>query len=135
MTKEELKEHIKQLKLESDLEGMFFEIVDNAKEVNAALLNGMADILDLQADFYEKVADVLEEEARAYDALSFEINRMDEEIKTSRVGEIARLQDQFTEGLEKTLEQMQVNHQDEPSSPNPASNPNPPEATAAPASA
>ena len=108
MTKEELKEYIKQLSLESDLEGMVFEIIDNAKEVNAMLLNGIADILDLQADFYEKVADILEDEVRAYDNLNAEFNRKDEEIKGSGLEEISLLQEEFTNEIAQKLQDMKV---------------------------
>lgn len=120
MTREELKEHIKQLKLESDLEGTIFELIDNVKEVNAALLNGIADILDLQAEFYEKAGDILEEDAREYDSLDVELNFIEGDIKNRRIEEISQLQNEFTEGLEKTLEEMKGNQkEEEPSSPKP----------------
>ena len=109
MTKEELKEHIKQLSLESDLEGIVFELVDNAKEVNAELLNAIADILDLQADFYEKVADILEEEARAYDKLNVELSHIDEDNYNNRLQEISQAQEQLLLNIEKKIEEIKVN--------------------------
>ena len=104
MTKEELKNYIKQLSLESDLEGMVFEIIDNTKEVTAELLNGIADILDLQADFYEKVADVLEDEARTYDSLNAEFSSKEEAIKGARMEEIGLLQEEFTNEIAQKLQ-------------------------------
>lgn len=108
MTKEELKEYIKQLKLESDLESVVFELIDNAKEVNAALLNGIADILDLQADFYERAADILEEEARAYDRLDAEVNHIDDQISNNRTQEISLAQEELLGNIEKKIEEVKA---------------------------
>lgn len=133
MNKQELKEIIKQLKLDGDLESLLFELVDNTKDINAALLNGIADILDLQADFHEKVADILEEEARAYDSLNLELNRIDEDIQNRRLEEIAGFQEELTEGLEGILDKLKVNQQEEP--PSQSTVTTPPEATTSPATA
>ncbi len=123
MTKEELKNYIKQLSLESDLEGMVFEIIDNTKEVTAELLNGIADILDLQADFYEKVADVLEDEARTYDSLNAEFSSKEEAIKGARMEEIGLLQEEFTNEIAQKLEEMKVDKETATSVPSESSAP------------
>jgi hypothetical protein len=109
MTKEELKEIIKQLKLESDLEGIVLELIDNAKEVTAELLNGIADILDLQAEFYEKAADILEEEARAYDKLNVQIDNIEDDISNDRVQAISEAQEQLLQDIAEKIENIRAN--------------------------
>lgn len=109
MTKEELKEYIKQLKLESDFEGIVFELADSAKEVNAELLNVIADILDLQADFYEKVADILEETSRTYDSLNTEVQHIDNDISDNRMQEISLLQEQLFGNIQDKIKEIKTN--------------------------
>lgn len=109
MTKEELKEIIKQLKLDEDLEGFLFELTDKTKEVNAALLNGIADILDLQAEFYEKAADILEEEARAYDRLNVQIDNIEDGISNDRVQAISEAREQLLEDIAEKIENIKAN--------------------------
>lgn len=79
MTKEELKKYLEGLELEEGLKKVLFEIIDKAVEVDKALLNTIADILDLQADFLEKSADILEEEAGLYEALVNDFAALDKE--------------------------------------------------------
>jgi len=109
MTKEELKNYITQLKLESELEGLLFELVDSAKDVTAELLNGIADILDLQADFYEKTADILEEEARAYDRLNAQIDNIGDGISNDRVQAISEAQEQLLQDIAEKIENIKAN--------------------------
>jgi hypothetical protein len=54
MTKEELKNYIKKLGLEKELEELIFELMDGAKEVNKVLINTIADILDHKLIFMKK---------------------------------------------------------------------------------
>jgi len=109
MTKEELKDYIKQLKLESELEGLILELIDSTKEVNAEFLNGVADILDLQAEFYEKAADILEEEARAYDRLNAQIDNIEDDISNDRVQAISEAQEQLLEDITEKIENVKAN--------------------------
>jgi len=109
MTKEELKEIIKQLKLDEDLEGFLFELTDKTKEVNAALINGIAEIIDLQADFYEKAADILEEEARACDRLNAQIDNIEDDISNDRVQAISEAQEQLLQDIAEKIENIRAN--------------------------
>ena len=59
MNKDELINYIKKLQLPGELESLIIDLIDKAPEVNQVLLSTIADILELQADFHEKVADVL----------------------------------------------------------------------------
>lgn len=109
MTKEELKNYITQLKLENELEGLIFELIDSTKEVTAELLNGIADILDLQADFYEKTADILEEEARAYDRINVQIDNIQDDISNNRVQAISEAQEQLLQDIAEKIENIRAN--------------------------
>lgn len=80
MTKEELKKYLEGLHLEDGLRNLLFEIIDKAEVVDQKLMNNIADILDLQADFYEKSAEILEEEAGLYSDLACEIDKLDKKI-------------------------------------------------------
>lgn len=64
MTKDQLKEHISTLHLEGELQQSIAHLIDTAKEVDQKLLDTIADVLDLQAEFYEKTASLLEERAK-----------------------------------------------------------------------
>lgn len=129
MNKEELKSYITQLKLESELENLIFELVDETKEVNAALLIGIADILDLQADFYEKVADILEEEARAYDRLDVELSHIDEDIYNNRLQEVSEAQEELLENIEKKIEEIKTSQPPVEPTPTPSMTSQPPTPT------
>lgn len=76
MTKEELKKYLEAFGLEEGLKKVLFEIVDKAEEVDKVLLNNIADVVGLQADFYEKSADLLEEEAGLYEALAANLDAL-----------------------------------------------------------
>lgn len=76
MTKEELKQYLESLKLEEGLKNLLFEVIDKAEVVDQVLLNNIADILDLQADFYEKSAELLEEEAGLYKLLEGKLSKL-----------------------------------------------------------
>lgn len=78
MNKEELKKYLEGLKLEEELHALLFGLIEKAEQVDQVLLNTIADILDLQADFYEKSADVLEKEAELYKKLADEMAAFDE---------------------------------------------------------
>lgn len=74
MNKEELKEYLEGLGLEEGLKKILFEIIDKAPVADQALRNTIAEILELQADFYDKSADLLEEEASLYEKLADELD-------------------------------------------------------------
>lgn len=83
MSKEELKKYLEGLGLEEEFKNLLFEIIDKAEKVDKVLLNSIADILDLQADFYDKTADLLEEEANLYEKLAHDLDAADKEDNTS----------------------------------------------------
>ena len=74
MSKEELKQYLEGLGLEEGLKKILFEIIDKAPQADQALMNTVAEILELQADFCNKSADLLEEEAGLYEKLADELD-------------------------------------------------------------
>lgn len=111
MSKEELKNYIKKLALPEELEQLIVELIDNAKQVDKALLNAVADVLDLQADFYEKEANVLGDVADEYESLSEELNLLDEEENLTRVNAIKENQEQLLTEINKKLDELKVTPQ------------------------
>jgi hypothetical protein len=108
MTKEELKNYIKRLHLEKELEDLIFELIDGAKEVNKVLLNTIADIIDQQADFYEKTADILEEEADIYEQTAAELSALDAEEYKERFEVIKKTQEELLDEINKKIEELKL---------------------------
>src|SRR3989344_651183 len=97
MNKDGLKGYLENLRLENSLKNLLFDLIDKAPEVDQALLNSIADILDLQADFYDQSADLLEEEAQEYEALAEELNTLDEEEINPLLNQLLQLQQILTD--------------------------------------
>lgn len=76
MNKEELKKYLEGLGLEEGLKKILFEIIDKAPLADQALMNTIAEILELQADFCNKSADLLEEEVGLYEKLADELEAL-----------------------------------------------------------
>jgi hypothetical protein len=110
MSKQELKNYIRKLELSIELEKLIFELIDEAKEVNDYLLNTIADILNLQAEFFEKEAEVIEELVDQHEQLKQELNLLDEEEKLAKVNAIKENQEKLLTNLTEKLEQLKNSH-------------------------
>lgn len=78
MTKDELKNTVKTLDAGEQLEGIIFDLIDEAPVVDQILLNKIADMLDMQSSVDELTADALEQEAAIYrDAAAQVVKQMD----------------------------------------------------------
>lgn len=108
MNKEELKNFVKDVRLEKELEDLAFELIDNAQDVNAILLNSVADIIELQAKFDADVADILEEEAEEYKTLAEELGELDEEEVAERMEAMKQHQEELLAKLNETLKKNGV---------------------------
>ena len=113
MTKEELKNYIKKLGLEKELEELIFELIDGAKEVNKVLLNTIADILDQQANFYEKTADIYDELANEYENLYTELSLLNEEEYKERLEAFQQAQEELLGEINKKIEEIKLNKNQE----------------------
>lgn len=111
MKKQKLKDYIVKLQLPQELEKLLFELVDNASEVNQVLLNTIADILDLQADFYEQSADVLDEEADQCETLAAELDALDEEEKAERMEAVFENQKELLSDINQKINEAKGNQE------------------------
>lgn len=66
MTKQELKDDLLHLALDADLQTHVFALIDAADDVDQVLLDTIADILALDADLEDQLADVSYQEAKKY---------------------------------------------------------------------
>lgn len=103
MTKEELKKQISELGLDEELETLLFELVDSAEGVNQVLLNTVADVLDLQADFYERAADILMDEAEIYEGLQQELEKIDSDEITQQFEAVQQSQETLLQELDQKM--------------------------------
>src|SRR3989344_1863428 len=111
MNKDGLKGYLENLRLENSLKNLLFDLIDKAPEVDQALLNSIADILDLQADFYDQSADLLEEEAQEYEALAEELNTLDEEENAERVQALLEHQQTLLNDISQKMSEIKTRHE------------------------
>ena len=104
MSKDQLKRTIKDLNLDPELQKLIYELVDGASEVNKELLSAVADAIDLQADFYGKTAEIMEEEADAMESLSAELELLDTEEIKERLEAMKETQDGLLSDLNEKME-------------------------------
>lgn len=105
MTREELKDYIKNLKLDKKLEDIIFELIENF-EVNDGLLKTISQILNLYADVCDKTAEILEEEAYMYEELASELNLVDEEAYKERLEALKQSQESLLSEINKKVEEF-----------------------------
>ena len=110
MTKEELKVYISNIGLDEDIEMLLYELIDSANEVNDILLNAVADVLDMQADFYQRTADVLMDEVNEYGALQEQLDAIENEELKEQLDTIADNQEEFIKDLDQKIEEFRKEH-------------------------
>jgi uncharacterized NAD(P)/FAD-binding protein YdhS len=108
MSKDELKNYIKNLQLPEQLEKLLLETVDNATEVTQDLLTTISDVLELQADFYDQEADILDEEADQYEDLSEQLELLDEEEVVERAQVFKTSQEQLLAEINQKVQELQT---------------------------
>jgi predicted nucleotide-binding protein (sugar kinase/HSP70/actin superfamily) len=106
MNKDELKQYIKNMKLEEAFETMLLTVVEKAPEVNQALLDTLADLIENQADFYQQSADLLDQEADEYEALSTELNTLDEEESAQKAEALLKNQQTLLKDIQQKKEEV-----------------------------
>jgi chromosome condensin MukBEF ATPase and DNA-binding subunit MukB len=118
MNKDELKQYLHNMQLEEDFEALLFQLVDEAQEVDQALLNKVADVLDAQAEFYEESADLLDEQAEIFETLDDTLKLIDEEEDADRAEALLENQQTLLTELsqkinESSSQQAETNQMDQ----------------------
>ncbi len=93
MDKDEIKKTILSLALPNELESIIIDMIDQAKEVNAALLNTIANILDNQADYYDAYANALEQAEEAQEVVNAELGALEAEKYSDKLEAYSKYQD------------------------------------------
>lgn len=110
MNKEELKQYLESLQLEEGLKTLMFGLIDKASEVDQSLLNTVADILGLQADFCQQHADLLYEQADLHETLAAEFNALDEEEKADKMEALLEHHKTLLDSLNKKTNEVNEQH-------------------------
>lgn len=105
MNKDELKQYLLGMELEPEFQAMLFDLIEKAPQADQNLLSTVADILELQADFYEKSAELLDEEADEYEVLADDMNAADEEERAERMEALQENQEQLLKDLNAKIEE------------------------------
>jgi thioesterase domain-containing protein len=106
MNKDELKQYIKNMELEEAFETMLFSVIDKAPEVNQALFDTLADLVENQADFYEQSADLLDKEADEYEVLADELNTLDEEESAQKAQALLENQQNLLQDVQQKKDEL-----------------------------
>lgn len=107
MRKEQLIQQIRELRLEPQIEGSIVRIILEAKEVNDTLLGVIADILDMQAKYYNQTADVIDDIADEYEALGLELDALKDKEYVDQLEAIKENREKLTNDLTNKLNEMQ----------------------------
>jgi len=108
MNKEQLKQYIVRLDLEDQFQLLLFDLIDGASQMNKALLETVADFLDLYADFNEKVAQLYEREAEDYEAIATGMDVIDAETEQKRLETAAHIHEEMYKQIEKKIEEIKT---------------------------
>lgn len=95
----ELKQTIRNLSLEPELEQLLLDLIDGAGEVSPELLNMLADILEFRADFEKSIIKLLEQEAKAYQELLTGLEKANEDEIKSRMASLRQEHQRLLEDL------------------------------------
>jgi hypothetical protein len=79
-TKESLKERLVKMDLDEDFQKALFGIIDQAREVNEALLDLVTELLETQADFEQDEDNILDQQEAVNVKLSEEIELLRQEF-------------------------------------------------------
>lgn len=91
------------MKFEKDFELLLFQLVDEADQVNEELLNKIADVIEIQAEFYEESAILLEEQAELYETLNENFQQIEAEENAERADTLLENQQTLLNELKQKI--------------------------------
>lgn len=108
MTKEQLTQYITELGLDAKIEDLLVELVEKAPEVNPELLNFISQVLEMQANFYDKTADALEQVGESYEKLAANLTMLDEEENAQKIEAANEVQEKLVADINKKVEEFKL---------------------------
>lgn len=108
MDKDQLKQFLENAQLEEDFKVLLFDLIDKTDVIDQAFLNSIADLLDLQAKFYEHNADLLSEEAEEYSLLADEFTAINEEANADTMQSMLESQTTYLNELSNKMNELKT---------------------------
>jgi hypothetical protein len=109
MSKNELIAMITELRMDDELRGLIIELIEGAESVNDLLLDTIADILEMQAEFYENAAEILMDESEEYETLEEQLKTLDKQETAQKLEATIQEQEALLSVLDKKIAEFKMN--------------------------
>lgn len=106
MDKNQLKQYIMDMQLEADFEALLFRTIDEAEQVDDALIEKLAELLDAQADIYEDEADYLQQMSDLEENYDNDMERIDGEEEADKAEAILNSQQTLVNNFKQKLTEV-----------------------------